>query len=127
MSNENKYRLAISDAQNRLDELSKGDASDLRDEIALCRLLLESATNQQSPAAISLLQTLGKLSTADLQNRLRSRDLLERDEAMQIGRMLCSIVGEEIKVLNGYEDVLMRIAERIEQTMKPRLEYEDDY
>lgn len=118
MSDKNKYRLAIDDAQNRLDELSKGDASDLRDEIALCRLLLESAANQQSPATVSLMQTLGKLSTADLQNRLRSRDLLERDEAIQLGRKLCSIVGEEIKTLDGYEDVLLRIAERIEQTTK---------
>ena len=116
MTDVNMYRLAVDDAQNRLDELSKGDASDLRDEIALCRLLLESAANQQSPATVSLLQTLGKLSTADLQNRLRRRDLLQRSEAMQLGRKLCSIVGEEIKTLHGYEDVLLRIAERIEQT-----------
>jgi len=127
MSHENRYRLAVNDAQQRLTELSHGDATDLRDEIALCRLLLESAANQQSPAAVALLQTLGKLSVADLQNRLRCHELLSREEAMNFAKELCSIVSEEVKTLDGYEDVLLRIAERIEHTTKRQplqLEYE---
>jgi len=127
MSHENKYRLAISDAQKRLAELSQGDVSDLRDEIALARLLLESAASQNSPAAIALLQTLGKLSAVDLQNRLRTHDLLTREEAMRFAQELCSIVSEEIKTLDGFEDVLQRIAERIEHTTKRQplqLEYD---
>ena len=127
MSHENKYRLAISDAQKRLAEMSQGDGSDLRDEIALCRLLLESAANQQSPAAVALLQTLSRLSVADLQNRLRRHDLLSREEAMNFARELCEVVTQEIKTLDGYEDVLERIAERIEHTTNRQplqLEYE---
>jgi hypothetical protein len=123
MSYENKYRLAQNEAQKRLAELSQGDAADLRDEIALCRLLLESAANQKSPAAIALLQTLGKLSVADLQNRIRRHDLLERKDAMIFIQQICSIVSEEVQALDGFEDVLQRIAERIER-QAPRLEYE---
>jgi hypothetical protein len=40
---------------------------------------------------------------------------------------MCSIVGEEIQTLDGFEDVLERIADRIEHGKKalPRLEYEN--
>ena len=126
MTHETRYRLALGDAQHRLADLSQGDASDLRDEIALCRLLLENAANQQSPAAIALLQTLGKLSTADLQNRIRARDLLSREETITFTKDMCSIVSEEIQALDGFEEVLARIAERIEQSIKemPQLEKE---
>jgi hypothetical protein len=120
-----EYRLAVSDAQQRWAEFSQGDASDLGDEVALCRYLLESAANQQSPAAIALLQTLGKLSAVDVQNRIRCRDLLDRDEVIRIARELCSIVSDEIQTLDGYEDVLQRIAERVEDTMKARPRLED--
>jgi hypothetical protein len=128
MDHENKYRLAQNEAQQRLSELSRGDVADLRDEIALCRLLLEAAANQKSPASIALLQTAAKLSTADIQNRIRNRDLLDRNEVMRIARELCAIVSDEIQTLDGYEDVLQRIAERIEKTMKsqPRLENQID-
>ena len=72
------------------------------------------------------LQTLGKLSVADLQNRLRRHDLLSREEAMTFARELCEIVTEEIKTLDGFEDVLERIAERIEHTRKRQpLQLED--
>lgn len=126
MTHENRYRLAMSDAQRRLAELSEGNASDLRDEIALARLLLESAANQQSPAAIALLQTLGKLSAVDLQNRLRTHDLLTREEAINFARELCEIVMEEMKCLDGYETVLERIADRIEHKRKQQpLQLED--
>ena len=126
MSHENKYRLAISDAQKRLAELSQGDGSDLQDEIALCRLLLESAANQQSPAAVALLQTLSRLSVADLQNRLRRHDMLSREEAMNFAKELCEVVTEEIKTLEGYETVLDRIADRIQHTTKRQpLQLED--
>ena len=88
--------------------------------------------NQQSPAAVALLQTLSKLSVADLQNRLRRHDLLSREEAMNFARELCEVVTQEIRTLTGYEDVLDRIVERIEHTTKQqplqleplRLEYE---
>jgi hypothetical protein len=123
MNHENKYRLAQEQAQRRLAELSEGDATDLRDELALCRYLLESAAQQSSPAAIALLQTAAKLSQADVQNRLRSRDLMDRDEVMRVARELCSIVSDEIQVLDGYEDVLQRVAERIGVVMaRPQLE-----
>jgi len=125
MNHENRYRLAISDAHKRLAELSQGSGSDLRDEIGLCRLLLESAANQQSPAAIALLQTIAKLSAVDLQNRIRTHDLLTREEVMKFAKELCEIVTEEIKNLDGYEDVLGRIAERIEHRQSQPLQLED--
>ncbi|HEY4761931.1 MAG TPA: hypothetical protein VIH42_15240 [Thermoguttaceae bacterium] len=125
MNHKNKYRLAQNEAQKRLTELSQSNTADLRDELGLCRLLIESAVDQQSPAAIALLQTAAKLSQADLQNKIRSRDLLERDEAMQFAKNLCSIVADEIVVLPGFEDVLVRIAERIEEAMKARPRLED--
>ena len=125
-NHENKYRLAVGEAQQRLAELSQCDATDLRDEIGLCRLMLESAANERSPAAIAFLQTLGKLSAADLQNRIRRHDLLTREEVLRFVQDVCSIVSEEIQTLDGFEDVLERIADRIEHGKKalPRLEYE---
>ena len=112
--------------KKRLAELSQGDGSDLQDEIALCRLLLESAANQQSPAAVALLQTLSRLSVADLQNRLRRHDMLSREEAMNFAKELCEVVTEEIKTLEGYETVLDRIADRIQHTTKRQpLQLED--
>ena len=124
MSHKNRYCLAQDEAQQRLTELSKGDTADLRDELSLCRYLLESAVQESSPAAVALLQTAAKLSQADIQNRLRCRDLLDRQAVITFAKELCCIVGEEIQVLDGYEDVLQRIAERVEETMKaqPRLE-----
>ena len=44
---------------------------------------------------------------------------------MRFARELCSIVSDEIQVLDGYEDVLQRVAERIEETMKLRPLLED--
>jgi hypothetical protein len=126
MNHKTKYRLAVGEAQQRLAELSQCDATDLRDEIGLCRLMLESAANDRSPAAIALLQTLGKLSAADLQNRIRRHDLLTREEALKFVQEMCAIVSEEIQTLDGFEDVLDRIADRIAHGKKalPQLEYE---
>lgn len=125
MSHQNKFRLAQGEAQQRLTELSRGDPSDLRDEIALCRYLLESAANESSPAAIALLQTAGKLAQADLANRLRIGDLLAREQVVRIARELCSIVSDELQVLPGFEDILDRVADRIGQVLKARPLLED--
>ena len=124
MSHTNKYRLAAAEAQERLHELSQGNASDLRDEVSLCRLLLEEAAGQQSPATIPLMQTLAKLSSVDLQNRIRTHDMLTRDEALRFVQEVCSIVSDEIQSLDGFENVLERIAERLENKA-PQLEYDD--
>jgi hypothetical protein len=87
--------------------------------------LLQSALSESSPAAIALLQTAAKLSQADVTNRLRSRDLLDREAVMTFARELCAIVSDEIEVLPGFEDVLVRIADRVEQAMKARPRLED--
>ena len=127
MSHENKYRLAISDAQkNDWPNCRRATAAIFTTRSLFAAFLLESAANQQSPAAVALLQTLGKLSVADLQNRLRRHDLLSREEALNFAKELCEVVTEEIKALDGYEDVLERIAERIEHTTKRQpLQLED--
>ena len=48
MSHENKVSSCENEAQQRLIELSQGDAADLRDELALCRYLLESAARMSA-------------------------------------------------------------------------------
>jgi hypothetical protein len=128
MDHKNKYLLSLEEAQKRLAELSQADCSDLRDEVALCRYLLESAARQQSPAAVALLQVLAKLSAVNLQNRIRRHDLLTREEALKFISEMCAIVAEEIQSLDGFEDVLERIATRIEHGTKalPRLEHQHD-
>lgn len=113
-----KYKLAHDQAQKRLAELSESSREDLRDEIALCRFLLEASVDNNSPASIAILQTCAKLSQADLQNRIRSRDLLAREDAMKLADQLVSIVIDEVGMISGCEEIVSRIAQRIESVME---------
>jgi hypothetical protein len=83
----------------------------LESEIALARCLLERSAD--SPAAIPLLTTIGKLSQASLSNRIKMGQLMDRRQVVRLAQRICAIVDEELTGVAGKEDILQRIGDRI--------------
>lgn len=97
-------------------------------DLALARALAERAANAGSDGlASAILSVVAKLSAANVQNKVRQGDLIERKFAIQMARVLADITADELQdKFVGWEDSLERIGERFGLAVqkRPQLEYE---
>jgi hypothetical protein len=97
-NNVKRYRLKSDDEQAALDRQRSLGVGDLADEIALTRSLIERAVDAGHVALASgLLTTLGKLTTEYEKARIRSGDLLPREDAVRLGQLMAGIVPDVLR------------------------------
>ncbi len=127
MKDRQKYLLADAEQQKRCDEFAQMPSS-LDADLALARTLAERAANAGSDGlASAILSVVAKLSAANVQNKIRQGELLERKLAMQMARALADITADELQdKFPDWEDTLARIGNRFEAAMKHQpLQLED--
>lgn len=117
------YHLAEIDNRRRLSELSSDESiKSLREEIGLVRMLIEKMLNTAKTDAEllsacgsinNMLLTLDKLikSCHTLEQSLG--ELLSKDSVMRTAQSICEIVIEELQGIEGHEEVIDRIVERL--------------
>lgn len=111
-----RYLLSHDDEQAALERQRAIGVGDLQDEIALTRSLVERAVNAGHVALASgLLVTLGKLTAEYEKARIRSGNLLPREEAVRLGQMLANIVPGVLQDagVSGWEMLCDEIIARI--------------
>lgn len=94
----------------------------LREEVALLRVMIQDRLNLAKSDAERLvaynqvgnwLGTLDKLVNSLNRLEKETSQVLTKETLMQVGRAIVSILSEEIKRLEGYEDVIDAVATRI--------------
>jgi len=122
------YYLAEVDNRRRLAELSGHDQiKSLREEIGLIRMLIEKQVNIAKGSDIELLSssgsinqlivTLGKLIKDCHALEQSLGELLSKQTVYRLAQTMCQIVMEELQGIEGYEEIIDRIAERIFPTV----------
>ena len=109
MTPQQRYQLAEAEQAARLTAHRELGVGDLADEIALCRSLIERATNAGHVAlASNLLVTLSKLMHSYEQARLRSGEIIDKQAIVQYALGIVEIVHRELLAANhpGWEDVM---------------------
>lgn len=93
-----RYELTNAEQQQALQRQRSLGVGDLEDEIALTRSLIERAVNAGHTALASgLLTTLGKLTHAYEQARIRSGDLLPREDVIRLGQALAAVIPDVLQ------------------------------
>jgi hypothetical protein len=125
MSTDHKvnYRLAEARHNARLAEFrAAGNLTSLEDEIALARTLIEDRLNSAaSPAERAgaltmirdLLAVLGNLCKAHHIRQQQDGELLAKPALEQLGRVMVDIVADELSPIEGWEEIVSRIADRL--------------
>jgi len=117
------YNLAEVDNRRRLAELSGHERiKSLREEIGLLRILIEKTMNAAKTDA-ELLSSCGSLNSMFLtaQKLVKScheleqstGELLSKAAVYRFAQAVCEIVGEELDGLEGCDEIVDRIADRI--------------
>lgn len=117
------YHLAEVDNRRRLAELSEHDKiKSLREEIGLVRMLIEKTMNAAKTEA-ELLSSCGSLNNMFLtaQRLIKTcheleqstGELLTKATVYRLAQTMCEIVMEELQGVEGYEDIIGRIADRM--------------
>jgi len=121
------YQLAEVDDRAKLAHFSTHERiKSLREEIGLVRLLIEKRMNLIKNEA-DLLAACGPLNSMflTLEKLIKSchsleqslGELLTRDTVVRLGQTLCNIVIEELQGMEGHEEVIDRIVERLFPTI----------
>lgn len=115
MNTAENYRLNEAKQQSRLEEFRKSEnLAGLEREIALARVLLESATNANNLVLVrDLLATIGTLVKAHRVQRERDGELLDKTAVSQLGRQIVDILAEEFGDVPDFADRMDRTAERL--------------
>ncbi len=124
-----RYKLSDAARQRRLDEFaSQLSPSDLRTELAACRLTLESLLSapNPSPAMIgNLLTVAGKLAAAHTAIQERSNEVVGRDELTVFTRNVIDAVWSGISDLPDANDrmdkIIVAISDMERYEPKPKL------
>ena len=117
------YHLANVQDRARLAELSSNDrVKSLAEEVSMSRMLFEKVWNSaQSETEMlgrcsvlnTLLLTCERLTKSYYALEKDLGELLPKDEVLRYAQSLCEIVIEEIEGVEGYEDIIDRIVDRI--------------
>jgi len=125
--NKRMYHLAEVDSRLRLAELSgHDDIKSLREEIGLVRILIEKQVNS-AKGDIDLLSRCGSINNLILTLSRLTKDcqalekdlgeLLSKQAVFRLIQSMCEIVVEELQGIEGYEEVIDRISERLFSTV----------
>ena len=110
------YRLAEQRQQERLAEFQLESAThDLSDSIALTKTLIESAANAGQMLLVKdLLGVLANLTKAHRIEQIRTGELLSKQAVRALGHKLAMIVAEEFEDVEGFEQRIDRVCERVQ-------------
>jgi len=114
------YLLQNKEQRERLDALAQSPNT-LEDERILCKFLCEQAANAgHAGLAASIAQTIAKISRIEIQNQIATGQLIDRDQALALIRVIIDAVADEIQGrFVGWEDCLDRIGDRIGSATQP--------
>ena len=117
------YYLAEVDNRRRLSELSgNGQVESLREGIGLVRMLIEKQMNAAKSDAETLsscgsinnlLLTMSKLIKDCHALEQSLGDLLSKQAVVRLGQSICEIVIEELRGIEGHEEIIDRIVNRL--------------
>jgi glutamine synthetase adenylyltransferase len=117
------YHLAEVENRRRLSELSQHeDIKSLHEEIGLLRILIEKRFNmlrtdadyQNASASLnSMFLTLERLIKSCHALEQSLGELLSRQSVAKLGQAMCQIVIEELEGVEGYEQIIDRIVDRL--------------
>ena len=114
--------------QREIDAFAEDNAGRVDQEIRIVRWLIQRAvTDGRHPLANSLLATLAKLSTTEIENQVRSGQLLELSAIVRIAREMCAAVGRRLDGLPNQEalsDALLADFKQIIQTERRLLTHD---
>jgi hypothetical protein len=100
------FKLTDPEWQARLASFRQGNPSDLGDEIALMRLLVEEACNSKHIAlAGQLLSGIGRLELIQTQQQHQRGELLDRHALQAAGRAICQSLIERLSSLPNFEAI----------------------
>jgi hypothetical protein len=113
------FKLHDPDFAKRLDEFRGADPTDLGDEIALCRVLAEAATNEGHIALSGhLLHIVGKLELLQIQQREKMGNLLDRHALFSAGAAICEAIAARLSGRPDYGELVDLILPAITDTLK---------
>jgi len=120
------YKLREKEAAERVAQFaSAADPSDLRNELALIRFLVESATNSGQPHLASLLlTTLGRLVRVHERQQLERGELLAKVVVLRLAERIVGIVSKQFFGLvpdweNRVDAALLEIGHEIDAAENP--------
>lgn len=129
------YNLNKAQYRRRLAELKDHEEiKSLREEIALCRLLIEERFNKiQNDADLlaaystvnSLMLTLERLIKTTHQIEQNLGTLLSKPTVILLGQNLVQIINEELAGVEGYERIVDRTCERLFETIESTTNKDD--
>ena len=112
------FKLLNPELAKRLDEFRGADPTDLGDEIALCRLLAEAATNQAHVGlAGQLLHVVGKLELLQIQQKEKMGNLLDRHALFSAGSAICEAIAARLSGRPDYEELVDLILPAITEAL----------
>ena len=92
--------------QKQLDAFSGDDATQLDQEIAVARLLLQQAiVAGRSGEAVALLRTLSSLSSVQVSNSIRSGKLLAAESVQRIAQRMCAAIAQRLEGVPDYTTI----------------------
>lgn len=113
------YRIRDEEARLRAQEFGQTENPTSRhSEIAQARVLLEQAINAgQTSSAVAILNSIDRLAKGQFRQDLAEHRLVTRPALFKFAGKMVEIFSEEIKVLDGFEDVLLRVSDRIDEAL----------
>jgi hypothetical protein len=114
------YLLSDERQRERLQALANSPKT-LEDERILCKFLCEQAANSGHVGlAATIAHVIAKISRIEIQNRIATGDLLDREQALALIRSIVDAVTAEIQGrFPGWEETLDRIGDRVAGATKP--------
>ena len=118
--NKRLMQLAEVDNRRRLMELSTHDGvKSLREAVGLTYMLIEKQVNSD-PTLLSccgsvnnLLLTLGRLTKECHALEQSTGELLSKEAVFRLAQSMCEIVIDELQGIEGYEEIIDRIGDRL--------------
>jgi hypothetical protein len=118
-----RYQLSESEAQERLDEMSSGDA-DLSADLGLARYLAECAASKSPHLATALLQTVARIANQHFERQTASGEMLHRsavvDTAEEIVRIFCKHFRDLPEFNERIDAVAAEILSTVEGATNPK-------
>ena len=122
------YRLNEQKFNTRVLEFREStDLATLRDELALCKSLIEDRLNFTNtpaeraaclPTIRDLLNTLSKLASAHRTHEIESGELLTKDALRRFANEVIQIIVGELSGLTGWEEIVERVGSRLSQAVE---------
>ncbi len=98
------YKFTDPQIASELREFDNDDVGQVADEVRLCKMLIRRAVEQNHVGlANSLLSTLAKLASTQVDNAVRCGQLLERNELLKMGQELSAALVTRLEGVSNYD------------------------